>query len=100
MDSLKNDRTIIQEVPLKYNEQPSSAVQSCTVYSICCDKSILSQRLGLAVLELARVDQALDLAGELNGLTVADEIKGVWAGEVKRLVDAGKLKDGEAKTLA
>lgn len=40
------------------------------------------------------------LAGKLQGLKVADEIKGVWAAEVKRLVDAGKLKDGEAKSLA
>lgn len=39
------------------------------------------------------------LAGKLNGLKVADEIKSVWSAEVKRLVDAGKLKDGEAKTL-
>lgn len=40
------------------------------------------------------------LAGKLNGLTVADEIKGVWSAEVKRLVDAGKLKEGDAKSLA
>lgn len=45
-------------------------------------------------------DEIAALAGKLNGLTVADEIKGVWSGEVKRLVGAGKLKDGEAKTLA
>jgi DnaJ family protein C protein 2 len=44
-------------------------------------------------------DEIADLAGKLNGLKVADEIKGVWANEVKRLVGAGKLKDGEAKTL-
>ncbi|KAK1252315.1 hypothetical protein MKX08_003502 [Trichoderma sp. CBMAI-0020] len=40
------------------------------------------------------------LASKLNGLTVADEIKGVWSAEVKRLVDAGKLKEGDAKNLA
>lgn len=40
------------------------------------------------------------LAGKLQGLKVQDEIKSVWAAEVKRLVDAGKLKDGEAKALA
>ncbi|KAG6013898.1 hypothetical protein E4U54_006161 [Claviceps lovelessii] len=45
-------------------------------------------------------DEIAALAGKLNGLTVADEIKSVWAGEVKRLVDAGKLKDGDVKTLA
>lgn len=45
-------------------------------------------------------DEIAALAGKLNGLKVADEIKGVWAEETKRLVDAGKLKDGEVKTLA
>ena len=45
-------------------------------------------------------DEIAALAGKLNGLKVADEIKAVWSGEVKRLVDAGKLKDGDAKNLA
>lgn len=45
-------------------------------------------------------DEIAELAGKLNGLKVADEIKGVWSGEVKRLVDAGKLKDGDIKVLA
>lgn len=45
-------------------------------------------------------DEIAALAGKLNGLTVADQIKAVWSSEVKRLVDAGKLKDGEVKTLA
>lgn len=45
-------------------------------------------------------DETAELAGKLNGLKIADEIKGVWSGEVKRLVAAGKIKDGEAKTLA
>lgn len=44
-------------------------------------------------------DEVAALAGKLNGLTVADEIKGVWSAEVKRLVDSGKLKDGDAKNL-
>ncbi|KAK2593556.1 Zuotin [Conoideocrella luteorostrata] len=45
-------------------------------------------------------DEMAALASKLNGLTVAGEIKAVWNGEVKRLVDAGKLKDGDAKSLA
>ncbi|KAI9904465.1 hypothetical protein N3K66_000994 [Trichothecium roseum] len=45
-------------------------------------------------------DEIAALAAQLNGLKVADEIKAVWSGEVKRLVDAGKLKDGDAKNLA
>jgi DnaJ family protein C protein 2 len=41
-----------------------------------------------------------DLAGKLNGLKLADEIKSVWAAEVSRLTDEGKLAAGDAKTLA
>lgn len=45
-------------------------------------------------------DEIAALAGKLNGLKVSDEIKGIWSEEVKRLVAAGKVKDGEIKTLA
>lgn len=45
-------------------------------------------------------DEIASLAGKLNGLKVSGEIKAVWSAEVKRLVGAGKLKDGDAKTLA
>jgi DnaJ family protein C protein 2 len=45
-------------------------------------------------------DEIAALAGKLNGLKVSDEIKSVWSAEVKRLIDAGKLKEGEAKNLA
>ncbi|KIH87653.1 hypothetical protein SPBR_04986 [Sporothrix brasiliensis 5110] len=41
-----------------------------------------------------------DLASRLNGLTVSDEIKSVWSSEVSRLVGAGKLKAGDAASLA
>ncbi|KAM4061103.1 ribosome-associated complex head domain-containing protein [Hirsutella rhossiliensis] len=44
-------------------------------------------------------DEIAALAGKLGGLSVADDIKAAWSGEVKRLVGAGKLKDGEAKSL-
>lgn len=44
-------------------------------------------------------DEIAALAGKLNGLKVADEIKAAWSEEVKRLVAAGKLKEGDAKTL-
>ncbi|KAH8816749.1 DnaJ domain-containing protein [Xylogone sp. PMI_703] len=45
-------------------------------------------------------DETAALAQKLNGLKLKDEIKGVWSTEVKRLVDAGKIKEGDAKTLA
>ena len=44
-------------------------------------------------------DEIAALAGKLNGLKVADEIRNVWSEEVKRLVSAGKLKEGDAKSL-
>jgi DnaJ family protein C protein 2 len=44
-------------------------------------------------------DEIAALAGKLNGLKVADEIKGVWQEEVKRLVAAGKVKESEIKAL-
>jgi len=45
-------------------------------------------------------DEIAALAGKLNGLKVADEIKGVWVGEAKRLVDAGKIKAGDVTIFA
>lgn len=44
-------------------------------------------------------EEIAELASKLNGLKVADEIKNVWSGEVKRLVEAGKLKEGDCKSL-
>lgn len=40
------------------------------------------------------------LAGKLNGLTVADDIKGVWSAEVSRLAGEGKLDASNVKTFA
>ena len=39
------------------------------------------------------------LAGKLNGKKSPADVKAVYAEEVKRLVAAGKMKEGEAKTL-
>lgn len=44
-------------------------------------------------------DELAALTAKLNGLKVADEIKAVFVDEVKSLKGAGKLKDGEVKTL-
>ncbi|RFU27641.1 hypothetical protein B7463_g8693, partial [Scytalidium lignicola] len=45
-------------------------------------------------------DETAALAQKLNGLKIKDEIKGVWSAEVKRLVDVGKIKEADVKTLA
>ena len=39
------------------------------------------------------------LASRLNGLKVADEVGRIWGEQVKRLLDAGKLKEGDMKVL-
>lgn len=50
---------------------------------------------------VAKIDptEIAALAAKLSGLKVADEIKGFWSEETKRLVAEGKLKDGDVKTL-
>lgn len=45
-------------------------------------------------------DEIAALAGKLSNLKVADEIKAVWKGEADRLVAAGKIKEGDVKSLA
>jgi DnaJ family protein C protein 2 len=44
-------------------------------------------------------DELSALAGKLNGLKIAGEIKTVWTDEVARLTSAGKLKEGDIKML-
>lgn len=44
-------------------------------------------------------EELADFTAKLTGKKGAD-IKAVWADEVKRLVSAGKLKEGEAKTMS
>ena len=39
------------------------------------------------------------LASKLTGLKVADEVGSIWSEEVKRLLDSGKVKEGEMKVL-
>lgn len=57
--------------------------------------------LGDVDLVQAKIDpeEIAALADKLNGLKVSSEIKGVWSSEIKRLVDAGKIKSGEASRL-
>ncbi|KAK3355198.1 DnaJ domain-containing protein [Neurospora tetraspora] len=45
-------------------------------------------------------DEIAALAGKLNGLKVADEIKAVWNEEAARLVGAGKINAGDLKALS
>ncbi|OCK85782.1 zuotin [Lepidopterella palustris CBS 459.81] len=55
-----------------------------------------------ADLVIAKIDneELAALTSRLNGKKDASEIKQIFVDEVKRLIDAGKLKDGEAKFLS
>ncbi|KAH6607085.1 DnaJ-domain-containing protein [Trichoderma cornu-damae] len=72
-------------------------------YFAAGDASAAQIDAALADVELVQgkidADEMAALAGKLSGLTVAGEIKGVWSAEVQRLVEAGKLKEGDVKTL-
>ena len=50
---------------------------------------------------IARIDneELADLTAKLNGLKVAGDIKKVFSDEITRLKGAGKVKDGELKSL-
>ena len=52
-----------------------------------------------AVMAKIEPEEMALLASKLNGLKVADEVGSIWGEEVKRLVDAGKIKDGDTKVL-
>ena len=52
-------------------------------------------------LVMSRVDneELAAIAARLATVKAPTDVKGVWVEEVKRLVDAGKIKDGEIKTM-
>lgn len=52
-----------------------------------------------AVMAKLEPEEMAVLASKLNGLKTSDEVAGVWSQEVKRLVDAGKVNEGEIKVL-
>ncbi|KAM7201935.1 DnaJ domain containing protein [Naviculisporaceae sp. PSN 640] len=72
-------------------------------YFVAGDASpaVIDAVLGDVELVQAKIDadEIAALAGKLNGLKVADEIKSVWKGEIERLVAAGKVKESEIKAL-
>ena len=44
-------------------------------------------------------DETAGLAGRLGAVKGVEEVRGVWRGEVERLVATGKLREGEVKWL-
>jgi len=72
-------------------------------YFVAGDASaqVIDAVLGDVELIQAKIDpeEIAALAGKLNGLKLADEIKSVWKGEAARLVAAGKVKETEIKAF-
>ena len=52
-----------------------------------------------AVMAKIEPEEMALLASKLNGLKLSEEVASVWGEEVKRLIDAGKVKEGEMKVL-
>ncbi|KAI9841110.1 MAG: hypothetical protein M1837_001014 [Sclerophora amabilis] len=62
---------------------------------------VVDQVLGEVEAIIAKLDpEALgELTSKLSGVKGRDAVKGIWKGEVERLIKEGKAKEGEMKTL-
>ncbi|KAK2624106.1 hypothetical protein QTJ16_006740 [Diplocarpon rosae] len=89
--AVKKNRRVLKGSVKDANYFVSGAAPASTIDAVLNDVELLQGKLD--------PDETAALAGKLNGLKIADEIKSVWSGEVQRLVEAGKIKDGEAKSL-
>ncbi|RDA94927.1 hypothetical protein CP533_0171 [Ophiocordyceps camponoti-saundersi (nom. inval.)] len=88
----KNKRVLKASVKeANYFSSTSDAASAAQIDAVLADVELVQSKM--------EPDEMASLASKLGGLSVADEIKAVWAAEARRLVDAGKVKDGEAKTL-
>ncbi|KXH35167.1 DnaJ domain-containing protein [Colletotrichum simmondsii] len=90
-NAVKKNKRVLKGSVKDANYFASGEPSAATIDSILGDVELVQGKID--------PDEIAALAGKLNGLKVADEIKGVWSEEVKRLVGAGKLKDGDAKSL-
>lgn len=89
--AVKKNRRVLKGSVKDANYFATGDASAATVDGVLNDVDLIQGKLD--------PDETAALAGKLNGLKIADEIKSVWSGEVKRLVEAGKIKDGEVKTM-
>ena len=90
--AVKKNRRVMKGSVKDANYFATGAPPAATIDSVLNDVELIQGKID--------ADETAALAAKLNGLKVADEIKGVWSGEVKRLVDAGKIKAADIKALA
>ncbi|KAG7291943.1 hypothetical protein NEMBOFW57_001972 [Staphylotrichum longicolle] len=91
-NAVKKNKRVLRGSVKDANYFASGDASAATIDAVLGDVELVQAKID--------PDEIAALAAKLNGLTVADEIKSVWKGEVERLVAAGKLKEGEAKSLA
>ncbi|KAF9869284.1 DnaJ domain-containing protein [Colletotrichum karsti] len=90
-NAVKKNKRVLKGSVKDANYFVSGDASAATIDSVLGDVELVQGKID--------ADEIAALAGKLNGLKVADEIKSVWSDEVKRLVGTGKLKEGDAKTL-
>jgi DnaJ family protein C protein 2 len=90
--AVKKNRRVMKGSVKDANYFVSGAAPAATIDSCLNDVELIQGKID--------ADETAALAAKLSGLKVADEIKDVWSGEVKRLVDAGKIKATDVKVLA
>ncbi|KAJ5985712.1 hypothetical protein N7499_007997 [Penicillium canescens] len=91
--SKKNKRILKSSVKDVNYFAASGEPTAAQVDAVLTDVDLIMAKIDVD--ELAVLAEKLTIAGK-DGAAV----KSAWAGEAKRLVDAGKLKDGEAKAFA
>lgn len=91
-NAVKKNKRVLKGSVKDANYFAEGDASAATVDAVLNDVDLVQSKID--------ADEIAALAGKLNGLKVSAEIKTVWKDEVARLVGAGKLKEGEAKTLA
>ena len=89
--AVKKNRRVLKSSVKDANYFVSGAAPASVVDTVLGDVELIQGKLDPG--------ETADLAGKLNGLKIADEIKGVWSEEVKRLVSDSKIKDGDVKSF-
>ncbi|KAF6815494.1 DnaJ domain-containing protein [Colletotrichum musicola] len=90
-NAVKKNKRVLKGSVKDANYFASGDASAATIDAVLGDVELVQGKID--------ADEIAALAGKLGGLKLADEIKSVWSEEVKRLIGAGKLKEGDAKSL-
>ena len=90
-NAVKKNKRVLRGSVKDANYFVSGDASAATIDAVLGDVELIQSKVD--------PDEIAALAGKLGNLKVADEIKGVWQEEVKRLVAAGKVKETDFKAL-